>query len=278
MEIIIEYVLLDNLLIDGILLFCTNKILKIPINWWGIVGASIFGALFALFSPLLNFDGVVLIIIKLLIATTMVLICNLTLYKIVLRIVCFVLFTFLFGGMLIAICYFAGINVINGASLMYFSTVPIGSILGCGIVFVALITKLIKTLFAHLKFSQYLTTITLTINNKTIQLPAFFDSGNNLCTKDNTPIVIIREDELKHWFSSEQRLNILMGRYDLALLKNPQKINISSVGANAEIVVFDADNICVNNRDFDVAVGIDNSRHFKNFAVLLNNKMGEFLC
>ena len=278
MEIIIEYVLLDNLLIDGILLFCTNKILKIPINLWGLVGASMFGALFALFSPLLNFDGAVLIIIKLLIATIMVLICNLTLYKIVLRIVCFVLLTFLFGGMLIAICYFAGVNVINGATLMYFSTIPIGSVLGCGVIFVVLLIRLIKTLVGHLRFSQYLTNISLTINQKTIQLPAFFDSGNNLCTKDNRPIVIIKEDELKHWFSSEQRLNILMGKYNFAELKNPQKVSISSVGTKAEILVFDADNICVNNRDFDVAVGVDNSHHFKNFAVLLNNKMGEYLC
>ena len=278
MEIIVEYVLLDNLVVDGILLYCTNKILKIPISWWCLCGASIFASLFALFSPMLNFNGFVWVIVKVLVAFIIVLICNINLYKIVLRTVCFVMLTFLFGGMMIALCYFAGTNVIEGATLMYFSKLPIGAILGGGVVFVILMLRIIKNVYMRVRFSQYLTLVSLTINNKTIDMQGYLDTGNNLCTKDHKPIVIIREDELRHWFSCDERMYIMMGKYDIPKIKNPQKVHISSVASKSDIFVFDADNICINNRDYAVAVGVDNSRHFRDFAVLLNNKMGEVLC
>ena len=63
LEVIIEYVLLDNFVIDCILLYCTNKLLRLPTNKWGIVLASTCGAVFALFSPLLNFDGAYIVLI-----------------------------------------------------------------------------------------------------------------------------------------------------------------------------------------------------------------------
>ena len=278
MEVVIEYVLLDNFVIDGLLIYSTNKLLKIPNNWWGIVGASAFGAVFALVSPMLNFSGGVVLVIKLLIAFIMVLISSLSFYKLILRIVCFVFLTFLFGGMLIALCYFAGVNVIQGVNLIYFSKIPLGSVLGVSIAFVFLLLKLIKKLYTQIRFSCYLTKVALTINNKTMLLNAFYDSGNNLFTKDNTPVIILKEDSLKYWFSCDERTNILIGQFKKVNLKNPQRLEVSSVGGSSKILVFDADNMCINNRNYSVAVGIDNSRHFKDFSVLLNNKMGEVLC
>lgn len=278
MEVVIEYVMLDNFVIDGILLYCTNKLLKVPNNWWGIAGASLFGAVFALISPLLNFSGVVLLIIKMLVAFIIVLISSLTFYKLFLRIVCFVFLTFLFGGMLIAVCYFANVNVIQGANLVYFSKIPLGATVGAGVVFLMVLLKLIKKVYTAVKFSNYLTKVDLTINNKTVNLSAYYDSGNNLCTKDNVPIIILKEDSLRFWFSCDERTNILLGKFKMVKIKNPQRLEVCSVGSKAKILVFDADNLCINNRNYNVAVGIDNSKHFKDFSILLNNKMGEVIC
>lgn len=278
MEIIIEYVLLDNFVIDSILLYCTNKVLRLPSNKCGILLASICGAVFALFSPLLNFDGVCIILIKLIVAFLMILIAGLSFYKLFLRFVCFVALTFLFGGMLIALCYFANVNVVKGASIMYFSHVPLGAILGLGLVFLLFCIQLCKRIWHRIKFTQYLCKVDLTINSKTITLEGYLDSGNNLHTKDNIPIIILKEDDLKFWFSFDDRMNILMGKCQGVKLKNPQKISVASVGKSTNILVFDADNLCVKNRNYCVAVGIDNSRRFKNFSILLNNEMGEVLC
>lgn len=278
MEVVIEYVLLDNLLIDAVILYCTNKITKVPTNWWGLFGAALFGALFALFCPLLNFGGLLWIVVKCLVAFIIVLLSNLNLYKIVLRTVCFVLLTFMFGGALIAICYFVGVNVVEGSTLVYFSSVPIGSALGLGCIFVLVLLRLAKSLYTNIRFSQYLINVNLTINNKTIELTGYLDTGNNLCTKENLPIIILKEDSLKHWFSVDERMYILMGKYNLTKLKKPQKIKISGVNAKGDILVFEADNLSINHRDYAVAVGIDNSRHFKDFSVLLNNRIGDILC
>ena len=278
MEVIIEYVLLDNFVIDCILLYCTHKLLRLPTNEWGIVLASTCGAVFALFSPLLNFDGVYIVLIKLFVALVMTLVAGLSFYKLFLRFLCFVALTFLFGGMLIALCYFAGVNVVQGASIMYFSEIPLGSVSGLGFVFLLFCVHLCKRIWQRVKFTQFLCKVDLTINSKTITLDGFLDSGNNLRTKDNVPIIILKEEDLKFWFSFSDRMNILMGKCQGVKLKNPQKVNISSVGNSTNILVFEADNLCIQNRNYSVAVGIDNSRHFKNFSILLNNEMGEALC
>ena len=85
MEVIVEYVLLDNFLIDGVLLYCTNKITKIPTNWLGLASGALFGALFALFSPMLNFDGLFVVVCKTLAAFIVVLLSNLNLYKVIIK-------------------------------------------------------------------------------------------------------------------------------------------------------------------------------------------------
>lgn len=278
MDIYIEYVLLDNFVVDFVLLLCTNKILKLPTNKCSMVLSALLGALFSLLSPMLNVDGIVVIILKLLVAFIMVFVATFSFYKLFLRFLCFVLLTFMFGGLLIAVCYFMGVSVLTGANLMYFCEIPLASVLAFAFIFLFVVVGVIKKLYSSAKYTKFLYKICLTINNKTKELNAFFDSGNTLKTKDNIPVVILKEDDLKYWFSFDERMQIVMGKTSHTKLKNPQKLDISGVGFKNQILVFDADNLRINNRNFCVAVGIDNSRNFKNFSVLLNNKMGETLC
>ena len=278
MEVVIEYVLLDNFVIDCVLLFCVNKALHLPINKTGICLASFIGAIFALFSPLLNFGGALMIVVKLSVAFIMVFVATFSFYKLFLRFFCFVLFTFMFGGMLIACCYFLDISVVKGVNLVYFSEIPLGSLIGLGVAFLLCCYGMFKKIYLNARYTKFLFKVSLTINNKTKELNAFFDSGNNLRTKEDVPIVILKEEELKFWFSFEERMQIVCGKFNGIHLKNPQKVEIKSVGAKSLIYVFDADNLRIENRDYAVAVGIDNSNKFKDFSVLLNNRIWEAVC
>ena len=278
MEVVVEYVLMDNFVIDWALLFSTNKILKVPISKSLLCLSAFLGAVFAVFSPLLNVSGVLIILAKLMVAFLMVFVGTFSFYKLFLRFVCFVLLTFLFGGSLIAVCYFLDLSVIAGANLIYFSQIPIGSVLGIGILFVFFVIGLFKKLYSHARHAKYTYKVLLTINNKTQQLSGFFDSGNTLKTKNDIPIIILKEEELKRWFNFDDRLRMVMGNFSGVKIKNPQKMEISGVGMKTKILVFDADNLKIENRNYKVAVGIDNSRRFKDFSLLLNNKMGESLC
>lgn len=278
MEVVIEYVLLDNFIIDALILYLTNKILNIPINFGGVVLSAFFGALFALLSPMIMVGGWVMIVLKLVVAFLMVFLATFSFYKLFLRFGVFVGLTFLFAGMLIAVCFFAGVNVLQGTNLIYFSKIPIGALIGLGGVFVVLCVKLAKSLYSTAKHSKFIYKVCLTINNKTEVLQGFLDSGNTLKTKDNLPIIILQENELKHWFNFDERMSLLMGHYGGIKIKNPQKIEVCGIGSKTKILVFDADNLQIENRNYAVAVGVDNRKHFKNFSVLLNNGMGDVLC
>ena len=136
MEIIIEYVLLDNFLIDSLLLILTNKILKIPINKAGVILAGIFGAGFAVVSPLIKITGILAVLLKLLIGLIIVWISNLNLNKIFLRFALFTGLTFLFGGLLIALFNFLTINVYDTMYIGYVSSLPLGTIIISILVFI----------------------------------------------------------------------------------------------------------------------------------------------
>ena len=278
MEVVIEYVLLDNFIIDGLILYLTNKILNIPINFGMLCLGAFLGALFALFSPLLMIGGMLMILLKIMVAFLIVFLANFSFYKIFLRLIIFTGLTFLFGGMLIAVCYFAGVSVLEGVNLVYFSQIPIGALIGIGFIFAVFCVKIAKSLYSTAKYSKFIYRVCLTINNKTEILQGFLDSGNTLKTKDDVPIIVLQENELKHWFNFEERMNLLMGHYAGIKIKNPQKVDVCGIGGKTKMLVFDADNIKIENRNYAVAVGVDNRKHFKNFSVLLNNKMGDVLC
>ena len=71
MVVFVEAVLLDNLVIDAVLLWLVVLTLRLKINVTGLILASIFGAGFALTSPLLNFVGIVGFLVKIFVAVIM---------------------------------------------------------------------------------------------------------------------------------------------------------------------------------------------------------------
>ena len=76
MVVYVEIVLLENLLIDGLVLWLVIKSLKLKTNWWGLICASLLGSVFALFSVSIDVSGVLSVLIKLLVAFLMcVLVC-----------------------------------------------------------------------------------------------------------------------------------------------------------------------------------------------------------
>ena len=71
MVVFVEAVLLDNLVIDAVLLWLVLLTLRLKVNVTGLILASIFGAGFALTSPLLSFGGILGFLIKIVVAIIM---------------------------------------------------------------------------------------------------------------------------------------------------------------------------------------------------------------
>jgi len=277
MEVIIENVILDNFTIDFMLLFLSNKFTNTPVSKVGIILASLFGTGFSLISPLIALPSVFWIVLKLVIAFVIVLLAQCSFYKIFQRYFWFILLTFAFGGGMIAIFYFFGVDIYIGANITYFSEMPVGFIMACAVgLFILIITQVSRHLSAK-RYAQFSVKVELCIRNKRQILRGFIDTGNNLMTKMNTPVVIINENDLGRWFTASERLDILLNNYKNLNLKNVQVLKVYSVGNSSNLFTFEADYLRLNNRIFDVAVGVSTKPKglSKNFEILLNNKLIE---
>ncbi len=257
MQIIVEYVLLDNFLIDALLLYLTNKIIKQPISKLGLVTASAFGAGFAVLSPIIPVAGIWAILIKFAIAGIMVFMLNFTFHKFFIKYLLFVGLTFAFGGSLIAIFNFLGIGVYDSLYIGYISSLPIGTILVSGVVFLWLGVRSIKAIFKFRQYNEQTCEITIVANEKSATLTGFVDSGNVLHNSSGKSVVVINEDTLKYWFSPFERMQIMLGKD--SFLENSESINVSSLGGMYTIRVFDC-KVSVLGVEKDGALGVAPSK------------------
>ncbi len=237
MQIIIEYVLLDNFLIDAMLLYLTNKIIKQPLNKLGLVLASAFGAGFAVLSPLIAVGGVWAICIKLAVAMVMAFMLNFTVKKMLVKFVLLVMLTFAFGGALIAVFNFLGISVYDSMYIGYVSSLPLGAIFVSGIVFCVFAVRLIKSVFDKRKYVETTCEIEIGINEKSAKVLGFVDSGNILRTSQGKSVIVVNEETLKKWFSPFERIEIMRGKQ--SFLPNCEDLLVSSMGGDYKIRVFD---------------------------------------
>lgn len=276
MVVYVEIVLLENLLIDGLLLWLTLQALKLKTNWWGLFASSIFGALFALFSPIINLSGFWAILVKIFVSFVMSVMLCFNFKKILLKNVLFLIFTFAFGGSLIALLGFLGISTSNGLAVGYNFKIPLGAVFAGLIIFAITITKFFCAFYKKKKLAQFYFDVGIEINKKTSKLKGFLDTGNTLSNRQGKPIILLSSNLLSRWFDVSQEMKILLEKYsDLGLL-NIQKKVVESISGKQTIFVFDG-KCLIEKKELDVAIGIckDNKFFNKGFDVILNPRLLE---
>ena len=144
MEVYIEYVLLDNLVIDAIISVLTLKALRLSVKIWRVAVAAAFGTVAAFLLPLIHIHAAFLLFIRMAVGAAMAfLIYNHKSFKRYL--ICFIVFmliTFVLGGACLGVLFLMGANVTSAATLNYQSSVPIGLIALTVAVMVFLIRRL----------------------------------------------------------------------------------------------------------------------------------------
>ena len=71
MEVYIEYVLLDNLIINSVLLDFTNKTLKLKVNKFRIFLSAMLGTIVAIILPFVKLSNSILVILKVILCICM---------------------------------------------------------------------------------------------------------------------------------------------------------------------------------------------------------------
>ncbi len=190
MIVYIEYVLLDNFIIDFLILYAVAKILKLHISKIRFLLALALAVGFAFITPFLNIAGALLFLVKLLMGAIIVgvafRLCKIK--QFILSYLCFVFATFLMGGICYGLQGFISGMQILGTQVNYQADFPISLIfVGISIFYIGG-----KNLYFALRQKRHNARICAIFCGQTLDLLALVDSGNQLLDESTKrPITFI---------------------------------------------------------------------------------------
>lgn len=193
MEVYIEYVAINNFLIDYMLVSLTRKSMKLPYKRAYVFLAAIAGAFFAIITPLFRMNAAYTFIAKFFEGAFIILISgkftNVRAY--IRSFYLFLFFTFAFGGAVFGTFYLCGTSYD-----VFIRTSP--EELTLTIILVIVFTvyfitgKVVGKLYKKREITDFIRKCEFTVGGKTYVVSGFLDSGNRLRYR-NEPIIIVSQ-------------------------------------------------------------------------------------
>lgn len=238
MQVYIEYVIIDNLIIDYLLLKVSLKCSRVRTSFLRLSLSSVIGTAVAVIMPLFDMKFIFTVIIKILLGALMVVTSGKFdgYIQAVKTYLFFLLFTALGGGVIIALFNFADIDYERYFSLNYNSFMPIGISIFIVFILTKITSKLVTDLLKSRDIAPFVRRCEIICNNKKYKINGYIDSGNRLFDgASGLPIIVLSKragDELS-------KLNIL---------KNYVKsLSISTVTGKSDIKIFVIDKLVIYN-------------------------------
>ena len=181
MEIYLEYAIIENLLVDGALLYLAQVAAGQKVSAWRLSLSALLGAVFAVLFPFLTVSPWLSYALKL---TMGALLCIIAVKpqngrgRYALTTLLFYAFSFCFGGGLTAVfeTFDTQYYLTEGGGVL--SSVPVGGLLAALAAFVALARWGIKRLYAKKRVRQYIFPCEIVYGEKRIKASGFIDTGN----------------------------------------------------------------------------------------------------
>ncbi len=181
----IDVLFVINVMIDGMLLWCSTKIAGVRTKWWRIWIAAIVGGIYAvcIFFPQLS--PMYVLIAK--VAVSVIMVCIAfwvkTWRELLRAILIFYVTSFLFGGGITGLIYFTGLGsdlgtVVSNGSI-YFN-LPWKLLLVTAAAVLFTVTVVVKYLKSFLMRQGLLGKLRITYGEKTAQTDVLLDTGNQL--------------------------------------------------------------------------------------------------
>lgn len=273
MVLYIEYVTIDNFVVDFLLLRLLKFTFKENFSVRNMIFSCLFGTIAAICMPFIIKYHILLSIYKILTAMLMILILKRykTYQKYFLYLIVFILYTFVFGGCAIAILNIFNIPYSVNGLLLYNCEFPVSSfiiIFGLGS---WLFKKIILALNQQMKTNKYLYKIVLSDNGKKVEGVGFFDSGNTI-ERDGKSVNIISLDLFFKLYKDYSMDKLLFRNIDDKILKNPEYIDIKSIASASKYLSFRIDKMIVDNNEYEDVVVAVALKNFNNFDCIINSK------
>ncbi|NLW22087.1 MAG: sigma-E processing peptidase SpoIIGA [Tissierellia bacterium] len=195
-----EYLLLENIIINFIILYVTKRITRTKTSKFRLFMASLLGSIYTLiaFFPSLQFMG------KFLIKFSISILMIITAFNpekfnhFCKQLAAFYMVSFIFAGTVIGIFYILN----NNSLLTKFSFANSWELFKFLIIGISLAILLIRYILKYHRLrinrSNYLTNVTIGLKDKEVDLIALIDTGNSLKEPiSQTPVIIAEYDALK---------------------------------------------------------------------------------
>jgi stage II sporulation protein GA (sporulation sigma-E factor processing peptidase) len=260
MKVYIEFVIIDNMIIDTLIGYLCINLFRYKLNVFRLVFSAFIGTIFAIFSPFLTINGIYSIILKFfigLILSTIIIPDKLKINKILLFNSAYLLITFIFGGLIYSLSLIYNVNNQN---------FPVGFVVLGVFIYAKFLYKFINTIYKKKQIQNFCYKVKLVVNKKEYNFTAFLDSGNRLFDNyENLPVFIIDYKLLDEFKVQDNLMNFILGKYKRLPFKNVHIIQCSTINSHNNIIVFSPDSLIVieNNiqRECSCLIGLS----FKNF-------------
>ncbi|MCL2755899.1 MAG: sigma-E processing peptidase SpoIIGA [Firmicutes bacterium] len=240
MTIYIENAIIDNMVINSLLLYFVFKTIKQTPPRWRILASALIGTGFALIMPLLTFDGVLAVAVRLFIGALMVFIVqHRSVKRYVLFYLIFLAYTFAFGGAVYGILF---MMMDTHSGLQYFtynSSVSIGLVIGVVVAFALLMRLFIKFLNVRHSISNHLRDVVIHHRGEQFKILSYMDTGNRLTDPESgAPVVVISLSLFLKMFPDISPDRILLNKLEKEGIEEGKYINFSTVAGKSKMFTF----------------------------------------
>jgi stage II sporulation protein GA (sporulation sigma-E factor processing peptidase) len=195
-----DVVLLENLIMNFIILFCTAKLLKYRYSWLMLVIAAFIGAIYALGSYVTYFEYFYTPFMKIIFSILIITIAYLPhhIRDFIKLISVFYITSFVFGGAAFGLFYFLNGLKYRSNGTFYIKEFPVKT-LAISIIIAYLIVKASwNFVLNRVKREKIITEIIILMDNRKVAIMALVDTGNALNEPiTNAPVVVVEYTSIK---------------------------------------------------------------------------------
>lgn len=267
MVVYVEYVFLDNFIIDYALISLARQSLKLPTKRRSKIISSVFGGLVAVITPLLHFSLGVSFLFKIPIGFLVVLLSGRfkNLSQCLKCFYLFLFFTFSLGGFVTAIFWGLGLSF-DPASYSHGGEIPLFLILVLVFLSYRLSLTVIRNIYKRKRVTSFAISCAIKIGGKTFVRQGYLDSGNTLTYKNQTPIVVCssrfaneleKQGVLKDAYKDTVKINTVSGEDALPIYKTERFLIYLSDKANIlnNVMIGVASGSVFPNGEYDLLLG-----------------------
>lgn len=282
MEVYIEYVILDNLIINYILLNLVDKSLRLNAKKLLKFLSSSIGTLGAIFMPFLHIntgslivDNLILISLKFMLGLSMILVIKKykKLKEIITAFFLFLTFTFVLGGLCFGLIYILGLPISFSGLIINGFEIPISLFILLIYMYSQFVIKLVKIYKEKTTFSDFYYDVKF--DGKTTMVTGFLDSGNQIGV-DNGGVIIINYRTLIKLYPNINLKNLITGNINDVGLNNAKFVNMVNSSGSDKMLLFTIDKVEVIDHNNNVtvlnnqSVGLAKTNFYGKFDCLLS--------